>query len=132
MTREELFPRSKFPIRKRTSYAIPEKQLKFYVELYFEKTDKVFEGQHVGEYAKITSNDGTVSLISTRVIYPDSTVDYYLETEGALKLVSEETMERKMRSFEKEFKKKYGIIIINGGADQLMTRALNSAKWTRF
>jgi len=132
MTREELFPRSKFPVRKKTSYAIPEKRLKFYIELYFEKTDGVFERQRVGEYAKITSDDGTVALISAKVIYPDRTVEYYLETNGALESVSEETLEEKIRSFEKEFQEKYKIIVIDEDADQLMLDALDSAKWTKF
>lgn len=132
MTREELFPRSQFPIREKTSYGIPEKRLKFYVELYFEKTDKEFEEQMVGEYVRISSNDGSVSMISAKKIYPDRTVKYYLETEGMLEWISEKALEVKIRSFEKEFQEKYEIIIINEDADLLMQSALDAAKWKKF
>lgn len=132
MTREELFPRSQFPIRKKTSYGIPEKRLKFYVELYFEKTDKKFEGQMVGEYVRISSDDGSVYLTSAKKIYPDRTVKYYLETGGVLEWISEKAMEVKIRSFEKEFQEKYEIVIIDEDADLLMQNALDAAKWKKF
>jgi hypothetical protein len=132
MIREILFSRNRFLIRKRATEEIRGKDLIFYCELYFQKTDSKIENQYIGEYVMFSSKDKTIFLAIVKIISPRGLVQYYLEDGNRFRRASIVEVEDKIYAFEKEFQEKYEIIIRDAEIDALMDEALSVAKWELF
>ena len=132
MTRKKLFPQDTYPVRKRTEFVVPSKKVRFYMELYFEKTDTEFGGQFIGEYIKVSSLDGTVAFSSAKLIFPDLTMVYYTERNGGFTIIPTEKIAILVKAFERKFKKKYRVSIADRQMDINLDVALTLTKWESF
>lgn len=131
--RQILFPRDIFLVGKRTICKLDKKGLLINIELYFEKSDLFFHGQFIGERVIMTSEDKTMFLGISKIISPEGYKTHYREYEdGKFKAISEESAEKIIRTFEKEFQEKYEIIITGEETDELICQKIDSAKWQYF
>ena len=132
MTRDELFPRERFPIRKRTTFQIGKKKITITVELYFERNDESLGGW-VGEYVCAASmNDAAIRFASATIMPPDSDKIHYIEKNGQFRKVSPRKLAARVTAFEHTFHETNGVNPGDEEMGDLLDLALAVAQWEYF
>ncbi|OGZ97203.1 MAG: hypothetical protein A3I44_02015 [Candidatus Sungbacteria bacterium RIFCSPLOWO2_02_FULL_51_17] len=132
MTRNRLFSRDRYPIRKRAHFALAENRITIMMEIYFEKTDAVLHGQRIGEYTAVTSPDGHVLIATAKVIEEDGQTTYYIERSGRLQKILPENLALLTKAFENGFKTVHRIDLSDEEHDAAISRGMAQANWERF
>ena len=142
MTKEELFPKEKYPLRARMAVDIDINQTKHTVEAYYQAPtlpDLDGSDQDIGIYQSIVSYDGMLKITNAFLYHAendeeteDTEETIYLEKDGRFVEVEDEEINGIWDEFAKKLKEHYGTApsspeMVNEAIEKMFT-----ARWESF
>lgn len=132
MTKEELFPRSRYPKRKRTKFLLPNKHLLVFIEVYGEKTVNRPVRQTKGEYIELRSGDGESSFISAKETSATGQLTYYLSVSGTFFKVDALQFALILEEFLAGIMERHRVKLNDDESEALLDDMIERAEWEEF
>ena len=135
MTKDELFPRSEFPLRAKAVVEWPERKLRTTLEAHYQKppsyaTEEPAE-QTVGGLQTVTSYDGLLVLTVVTLERRGGEIIFFTARNENMITVSETEIENIFSDFAAKFRATYGEID-DEEATRVMNEKIDAAQWEMF
>lgn len=132
MTKEELFPKEKYPLRARAEMDFPEKHFKMVMEAYYQKPPMEGAEQLVGIYTYFIDADGAKYLGVAEILPHDDDIISYLEKNGGFTEMSLAEIDDCLDEDQTKFEQKYGVNLDDEDTQELLMEKFESLRWESF